>query len=71
MGKHTVNGWVIIDGNSEPSNPLYYTITNARIQWSPDSEHALRFAREEDAKAFTSLSEWASHPTRIAYRTWG
>jgi hypothetical protein len=42
----TVYGWVIENGQSDPSHPLYWA---GGGKWNVDSNEAIRFMRQDDA----------------------
>ena len=62
-------GWVIEDGNSPVSAPLYFSGRNiyGELKWSSDNQLAVRFCRKEDAMRMVSPGEHI----RICEHGWG
>lgn len=61
-------GWLI-----EKDDPPVYCIVNPKDydeQWTSDASKALRFARREDAQAYSDHIGWTSPPVRIAEHMW-
>lgn len=69
------SAWVIEDGLSSPSAPLYSTCKPG-ITWSYLHEEALRFARKVDAEAYVARyhpvkNDGTSKPHRVCEHQWG
>ena len=58
-------GWLV---ERENRDGLFYRMAT---RWDRDASKALRFAREEDARAFADAHESHSQYTRIAEHRWG
>lgn len=60
-------GWLIEKGDP----PVYHLVSNDYDEhWSVDANKALRFARREDAQAYSDHIGWTSPPVRVVEHTW-
>lgn len=61
------SGWLI-----EKDDPPVYTVLTADYDehWTSDASKALRFARQEDAQAYSDHIGWTSPPVRVAEHIW-
>ena len=68
------NAWVIEEGQSETSAPLYATLKPGVI-WSYSHLDAIRFAREVDAQLYAErhlpLVKPKQPPHRVLEHVWG
>lgn len=60
-------GWLI----EKDDPPVYCLLTGDYDEhWTPEVNRALRFARREDAQAYSDHIGWTSPPVRIVEHTW-
>lgn len=66
------SGWLIESAESSPAAPLYLTAVGVNsVDFRPDHEKALRFARKDDAVAFVNFTFGTLENLRIAEHQWG
>jgi len=65
-------GWVVeappLGGRSDPNRYLYIGAGENCVQWTVDWLEALRFAREDDVRAFMSMSALSALLVRPAFK---
>jgi len=64
----TEYGWLIEMGDP----PVYHIVSTQDYDrhWTPDANKALRFARREDAQAYSDHVGWTSPPVRVVEHGW-
>lgn len=62
------SGWLI----EKYGPPVYYFVTSGDYDdhWTRDAGSALRFARQEDARAYVDHIGWTSPPVRVVEHMW-
>lgn len=60
-------GWLI----EKDDPPVYHVVTDDHdAHWTADASKALRFARREDAQAYSDHIGWTSTPVRVVEHMW-
>lgn len=60
-------GWLI----EKDDPPVYHVVTDDHdAHWTADASKALRFARREDAQAYSDHIGWTSPPVRVVEHMW-
>lgn len=74
FARHSECGWVVEapprPGQTCGTQYLYVRTGTVDVQWTEDSRDALRFAREDDVRAFMALSALSRLLIRPAFKEW-